>query len=155
MHCIIGLTILWKWLAMLNQNSWNTWISNVICRGLFCVQRVNARRECSLWWYCWNCSPSLLRLSPYYILWVYYNFFFAFSFKCFLIILCFQLKSINHHNVCTYQCFWKFKCNTPYYWCCPYRYKYNSHHRQTLKRQLLCFFLLERLVYCLFDFPSM
>jgi hypothetical protein len=42
-----------------------TWISNVICRGLliFYIQWTKVRGDCSLCWYCWNCLPSLLKLS--------------------------------------------------------------------------------------------
>jgi hypothetical protein len=42
-----------------------TWISNVICRGLliFHIQWTKVRGDCSLCWYCWNCLPSLLKLS--------------------------------------------------------------------------------------------
>ena len=41
------------------------WISNVICRGLhiFYIQWTKVRGDCSLCWYCWNCLPSLLKLS--------------------------------------------------------------------------------------------
>ena len=32
-----------------------TWIYNIICHGLFCVQWVKMRGDCSFCWYCWNC----------------------------------------------------------------------------------------------------
>ena len=40
-----------------------TWISNVLCRGLFCVQWVKITGDCSLCRYWWNWWPSLFKLS--------------------------------------------------------------------------------------------
>ena len=40
-----------------------TWIFNVICHGLFCVQWVKARGDCSFCWYWWNCLSSLFKHS--------------------------------------------------------------------------------------------
>jgi len=40
-----------------------TWNSNIICSGLFCVQWVKVRGDCSFCWYWLNCWPSLLKLS--------------------------------------------------------------------------------------------
>ena len=40
-----------------------TWISNIVCHGLFCVQWVKMRGDCSFRWYWWNCWPSLSNLS--------------------------------------------------------------------------------------------
>lgn len=47
-------------------SSWSkskTWIYNVICRGLFCVQRAQVRCDCLFFWYWWNRCSSLLSLS--------------------------------------------------------------------------------------------
>ena len=38
-----------------------TWISNIICRGLFCVQWVMVKGDFSICWYWKNCWPSLFR----------------------------------------------------------------------------------------------
>ena len=35
----------------------------VVCRGLFKVQWFNVRDDCSFCWYCWNCRPSMFKLS--------------------------------------------------------------------------------------------
>jgi hypothetical protein len=40
-----------------------TWISTVICSGLFLfVQWNELKGDCSFCWYWWNCWPSLLKL---------------------------------------------------------------------------------------------
>ena len=36
------------------QRQDGTWISNVICFGLFCAQWFKVRGDCSFWWYWWN-----------------------------------------------------------------------------------------------------
>ena len=44
-----------------------TWISNIICHGLFYVYRIDLRWEMIVpfCWYWWNCWPSLLKLFFY------------------------------------------------------------------------------------------
>jgi hypothetical protein len=38
----------------------STWISNVICRGLYCSQWFTGQRS-EVCWYWWNCWPSWLK----------------------------------------------------------------------------------------------
>ena len=59
-----------------------TWISNVICRSLFCVQWVKVRGDSTLCWYWWNCRPSMLK-------------FFFHNCVCSLIILLLSLPIEN------------------------------------------------------------
>jgi len=40
-----------------------TWISNVICCGLFYVQWFEVIGDCLFCWYWWNCWPSLFKLE--------------------------------------------------------------------------------------------
>jgi hypothetical protein len=40
----------------------STWISNVICRCLLCVQWFEVGGDCSFCWYRSNCWPSLFKL---------------------------------------------------------------------------------------------
>ena len=41
--------------AFLCLSQVRTWIYNIICHGLFSVQWVKMRGDCSFCWYCWNC----------------------------------------------------------------------------------------------------
>jgi hypothetical protein len=43
-------------------NYTSTWISNVICRCLLCVQWFEVGGDCSFCWYRSNCWPSLFKL---------------------------------------------------------------------------------------------
>jgi len=47
-----------------------TWISNIIhvCLGLFYLQCVEIRDDCSFCWCWWNCWPSLFKLSFHKVL---------------------------------------------------------------------------------------
>ena len=42
-----------------------TWLSNIICCGLFCAQWVKMRGNCSFCWYWWSRLPSLFIVLSY------------------------------------------------------------------------------------------
>jgi hypothetical protein len=99
-----------------------TWISNVICCGLFCVQWVKVGGDCSFCWYWCNCWWPLFKLSfhniwlPYYTR-VYNNEINIYSiFKLlavsvvlchvFLCLICNCLLCVNFNSSSELKCYY-------------------------------------------------